>query len=79
MSTISITINEIFQTGKTPSDIFKLLKPRVSSAGVHKVLKHLRETGSALPKVTSTPSHRVRRLNLIKKMQEKSEQIKKEA
>ncbi len=81
MSTISAAIYELFQTGKTPSEIFRLLKPRVSKSGVYKVLKRLRETGSALPKVRSTPSRRVRTPNLIKKTgknQKKSEKKHKE-
>ena len=56
MSTISAVINELFKTGKTPSEILMLLKLRVSRSSVHKVMKCLRETGSALPKVKSTPS-----------------------
>ena len=54
MSTLSAAIYELFQTGKTPSDIFRLLKPRVIRSGVYKVLKRFRETESALPKVRST-------------------------
>lgn len=66
MKTINAVIYELFQTGITPSDIFKLLEPRVSRSGVYKVSKRLRETGSALLKVGSTPSQRVRTSNLIK-------------
>ena len=54
MSTISAAIEELSQTGKTPSENFKLLKPRVSGSCVYKTLKCLRETGSTLPKVRST-------------------------
>ena len=66
MSTIGAAIYELFKTGKIPSEIFKLLKPRVSRSGVHKVLKRLRETGPALLKVRSTQSRRVRTSNFIK-------------
>ena len=48
-------------------------------SGVYQVLKHLRETGSALPTVGSTLSQGARTSNLIKKTPEKSEQIRKEA
>ena len=71
MSTISAAINELFQTGKTPSEILKLMKSRVSRSGAHKVLKCLMETGSAQPKVGSTLSLRLRTPNLIKKTREK--------
>ena len=64
MSTISTAIYEPLQTGKTRSDIIKLLKPRVSRSGVHKVLRSLRETGSTLPKVRSAQSRRVRTPNI---------------
>ena len=73
MNTISTAIYELFQTRKTPSEIFKLLKTHVSRSGVYKVLKRLRETGSTPPKERSIPSRRVRTPNLIKKMREKSE------
>ena len=49
MSTISAAIYELFHTWKTPSEIFKLLKPCVNRSGVYKVLKHLRVTRSSLP------------------------------
>ena len=54
MERISSTISELFQTGKMPSEIFKILNPHVSRSGVYKILKHLRETESALPKVRTT-------------------------
>ena len=71
MSTTSTAIHELLQTGKTPSEIVKLLKPHVSRSGVCKALKCHRETGSALPKVRSTQSRRVRTPNLINKKHEK--------
>ena len=66
MEKINLTVSELFQTGKMPSEILKILKPHVSQSGVYKILKHLRETGSALPKnqKTRTPS-------LIKNTQKK--------
>ena len=71
MSTIYAAINELFKTRNTPSEISKLLKPHVSRSGVHKILKRLRGTESALPKVRSTPSRTVRTPDFIKKTQEK--------
>ena len=50
MKRISLTISELIHPGKTPSEIFKILKPHVSRSGVYKVLKHLNETRSAHPK-----------------------------
>ena len=54
MKTISAAIYELFQTGKIPDEVFRLLKP--CRPGVYKVLKCPRETSSALPKLKSTPS-----------------------
>ena len=48
MERISLTVSKLFQTGKIPSKILKILKPRVSRSGVYKILKRLRETGPAL-------------------------------
>ncbi|XP_076043515.1 canopy family protein seele isoform X1 [Oratosquilla oratoria] len=53
MSTINATIQELSQAGKSPSEICRILKARVSRAGVYKALKCLKETGSTLPKVDS--------------------------
>ena len=66
MESISSTVSELFQTGKTLRHIFKILKPRVSRSGVYKILKRLRETGSALPKVRTTPNQKTRTPSLIK-------------
>ena len=71
MSTVTATIQELFESGQTPSKICKLLKGRVSRSGVYKALKRLNETGSALPKVRSTPSRKVRTPKLIKNTREK--------
>ena len=51
----------------------KLLKPCVCRSGVYNVMKCLRETGSTLPNVRSTLSQRERKLNVIKKTQEKNQ------
>lgn len=56
---------------KTYSEIFKLLKPRVSTSVEYKDLKHLSETQFALPKVGNNPSGTVRIPKLIKKTREK--------
>ena len=49
--------------------------------GGYKVLKHLKETGSALPKVSSTPSRKVRSPKLFKNTtpERRSEEIFEEA
>ena len=54
MSSVAVTIQELSESGQAPSKIYDLLKGRASRSGVYKVLKHLEETGSALPKVRST-------------------------
>ena len=54
-----------------PNEIFKILKPRLSRSVVNKILKRLRETGSALPKVRTTPNRKTRTPSLIKNTQEK--------
>ena len=56
MERISPTVPELFQTVKTLSEIFKILNTRVSRSGVFKILKRLRETGSALSKVRTLPN-----------------------
>ncbi|XP_076067677.1 uncharacterized protein LOC143040467 [Oratosquilla oratoria] len=71
MSTINAIIQELSQAGKSPSEICRILKARVSRAGVYKALKRLKETGSTLPKVRSTPSRTVRTQKLIKTTREK--------
>ena len=79
MSTIRAAIYELFQKGRKPSEICKLLKPRVSRSGVNKVLKRLRETGSTLPKLRSTPIRRVRTPNLIKNLKRSIQKLALEA
>ena len=72
MSLVAVTIQELFESGQTPSKICDLLKGRASRSGLYKVLKRLKETGSALPKVRSTPSRKVRTPKLIKSTREKT-------
>ena len=71
MSTVNAAIQELFESGQTPSQICKVLKGRVSRSGVYKALKRLKETGSVLPKVRSTPNRKVRIPKLIKNTREK--------
>ena len=70
MSSVAVTIQELFESGKSPSKICDLLKGRASRSGIYKVLKRLKETGSALRKVRSTPSREVRTPKLIKNTRE---------
>ena len=66
MSTVSASIQELFKSGQTSSKICKLLKGRVSRAGVCKPLKRLNTTDSVLPKARSTLKRKVRTPKLIK-------------
>ena len=66
MSSVAVTIQELCESGQSPSKICDLLKNPASRSGVYKVLKRLKEKGSAIPKVRSTPSRKVRTLKLIK-------------
>ena len=70
MISVAITIQKLFESGQSTSKICDLLKGRASRSGVYKVLKHLKQTGSALPKVRSTPSHKVRTSKLMKNTRE---------
>ena len=56
MSSAAVTIQELFESGQSPSKICDLLKGRANRSGVYKFLKRLKETRSALPKVRSTKS-----------------------
>lgn len=71
MSSVALTIQELFESGQSPGKICKLLKGRASRSGVYKALKRFRETGSTLPKVRSTPDRKVRTSKLIKNTREK--------
>ena len=76
MERISSTVSELFQTGKMPSEIFKILKPHVSRSGVYKILKHLSETGSAHPNVRFTLNQKTTQpyQEHLRKNQEKSKE-----
>ena len=50
---------------------YAVLKDHVSRSGVHKAIKHLKKTCSTLPKMQSTPNHKVRTPKLIKNTREK--------
>ena len=71
MSSVAVTLQELFESGQSLSKICNLLKSRASRSGLYKVLKHLKETGSALPKVKSTLSRKVRTPKLMKNIREK--------
>ena len=71
ISSVAVTIQELFESKQSPSKIFDLLKSRASRPGVYKFLKRLKETGLALPKERSPPSHKVRTPKLIKNTREK--------
>ena len=71
MSAVAVTIQKLFESGKSPSKLSGLPKGRASRSGVYKVLKRLKETGSALPKAKSTPSRKARTTKLIKNTREK--------
>ena len=64
-------IEKLYQDGKTAPEIFKILKGCVSRSGVFKTIKRLKETGSAQPRVRSTPKKPIRTEKLIKKIREK--------
>ena len=64
-------IEKLYQDGKTAPEIFKILKGCVSGSGVFKTIKRLKETGSAQPRVRSTPKRPIRTKKLIKKIREK--------
>ena len=55
MSDKSDAIGVLHKSGKTASEIFKILKPSVSRSGVYKVIKRFRMTGSYSPRVRGTP------------------------
>ena len=44
MSSVAVTIRELFESGQFRSKICDYLKGRTSRSGVYKVLKHLKET-----------------------------------
>ena len=70
MNSVAVTIQKLFQFGQSPSKICNLLKSCASRSGVYKVLKRLKETSSALSKLRSSPSRKVRTPKLIKNTRE---------
>ena len=66
MNSVAVTIQVLFDSGQSSSKICGLLKDRASRSGAYKILMRLKETGSALPKVRSTLSRKVRTPKLIK-------------
>ena len=64
-------IEKLFRDGKTAQEIIKILKGSVSCSGVFKAIKRLKETGSAQPRVRSTPKRPVRTQKLVKNIREK--------
>ena len=63
MGTVTVTVWELFELGRTPGKVSTLeIEGR---SGVSKALKCLKETDSALPKVGSTLGCRVRAPKLI--------------
>ena len=75
MSSVAVTIQELFESGQSPSKICDFLKGSGSRSGVYKVLKRLKATGSALPKMWSTPNRNVRTPKLINNTREKIKKI----
>ena len=71
MDTVTATVQELSESGRTPGKVSTLLRGCVVRSGVSKALKRLKETGSALPKVGSTPGCRVGAPKLIKNAGEK--------
>ena len=60
MGTVTETVRELSESGRTPGKVSTLLSDCVGRSDVSKALKRLKETGLALPKVGSTPGRRVR-------------------
>ena len=67
----TVTVWELFKLGQTPGKVCTLFRDCVGRSGVYKALKCLKEKGSALPKVGSTPGHRVGAPKLIENAGEK--------
>ena len=64
MNSIDVTIQEVFESGQSSSKICGLPKGRASRT-------QLKETGSSLLKVRSTPSRKIRTPKLIKNTRER--------
>ena len=59
MGTVTVAVRKFFESGRTPGKVSTLLRDCVGRSGVSKALKQLKQTGSALPKMGSTPGCRV--------------------
>ena len=64
-------VEKLYRKGKSASEISKILKGSISRSGVFKAVKRIKETGSAQPRVRSTPERPVRTKKLIKNTREK--------
>ena len=71
MGSVTATVRELSESGRTPGKVFTFLKRFVGRSCVFKALKRLKETGSALSKVESTPGCKVRAPKLIENAGEK--------
>ena len=71
MGTVTATVRELYESERTPGKVSTPLRGCVGRYGVSKTLKRLKETGSTLPKVGSTPGCRVAAPKLIEKAGEK--------
>ena len=71
MGTVTAIVRELSESGRTPGKVSTLLRGCVGRSGVSKALKRLKEAGSALPKVGSTPGRRVGAPKLIENAGEK--------
>ena len=71
MGTVTATVWELSEPGQTHGKVSTLLRSWVGRFGVSKALKCLKETGSTLPKVESTPGCRVGAPKLIENTREK--------
>ena len=71
MSTVTATVRELSESGRTSAKVSTLLRGCVGRSGVSKAMKRLKKTGSALPKVESTPGCRVGAPKLIENAEKK--------
>ena len=65
MGTVTATVRELSESGRTPGKVSTLLRGCVGKSGVSKALKRLKKTGLALPKVGSTPVTRSGHQNVL--------------
>ena len=78
MGTVTATVWELSEPGQTHGKVSTLLRSWVGRFGVSKALKCLKETGSTLSKVESTPGCRVGAPKLIETPGRKLGKIPKE-